>query len=62
MDEAASIEIDGHQPTAEQLAALALDSYGHFTAMQVGSSSVRGLALHLTRLTDAHEAMFGLEL
>ncbi len=61
-DEAESIEIDGLAPEPGQLARLALDSYGHFTAMQVRQNSVRGLALHLARLTSAHEEMFGASL
>ncbi|HEY3904710.1 MAG TPA: aminotransferase class IV [Streptosporangiaceae bacterium] len=53
------IEIDGADPSAEQLAAVALDDYGHFTTMQVRSRRVRGLSLHLARLTAAHSEMFG---
>jgi len=53
------IEIDGADPSAEQLAAAALDGYGHFTSMQVRSRRVRGLSLHLARLNAAHTEMFG---
>lgn len=53
------IEIDGAAPSSEQLAAAALDDYGHFTSMQVRSHRVRGLGLHLARLTAAHTEMFG---
>jgi branched-subunit amino acid aminotransferase/4-amino-4-deoxychorismate lyase len=56
------IEIDGLTATPEQLAAAALDGYGHFTAMQVRSYRVRGLDLHLARLTVAHRELFGTEL
>jgi branched-subunit amino acid aminotransferase/4-amino-4-deoxychorismate lyase len=56
------IEIDGHSPTPQQLAAAALDGYGHFTAMQVRGHQVRGLELHLARLTAAHLEMFGADL
>lgn len=56
------IEVDGQSPTPEQLAAAALDSYGHFTTMQVRSHRVRGLALHLARLTGAHRELFRTEL
>lgn len=52
------IEIDGLHPTAEQLAAAAVDGYGHFTAMQVRNSQVRGLDLHMTRLTAGHRELF----
>src|SRR5579871_755981 len=53
------IEIDGADPSQEQLTAAALDDYGHFTSMQVRSRRVRGLALHLARLNAAHSEMFG---
>jgi branched-subunit amino acid aminotransferase/4-amino-4-deoxychorismate lyase len=56
------IEIDGRSPESEQLAAAALDSYGHFTAMQVRNHRVRGLALQLARLTGAHRELFDTEL
>ena len=56
------IEIDGRVPTAEQLQNAALDSYGHFTAMQVRDRKVRGLALHLARLDAATSEMFGADL
>ncbi len=52
-------EIDGQSPSAEQLAAAALDGYGHFTAMQVRGHRVRGLELHLARLASAHLEVFG---
>jgi len=56
------IEIDGQSPTPEQLAEVALDGYGHFTAMQVRSQQVRGLEPHLARLTAAHRELFCAEL
>lgn len=56
------VEIDGQSPTAEQLTTAALDSYGHFTAMQVRGYQVRGLKLHLARLTAAHAELFGADL
>src|SRR5258708_15548965 len=56
------IEIDGLDPTPEKLAEAALDGYGHFTAMQVRSHQVRGLGLHLARLTSAHRDLFGADL
>ncbi len=58
-DEASSIEIDGLAPTPGQLATISLDSYGHFTAMQVRDHRVRGLARHQARLSAAHLEMFG---
>ena len=56
------VEIDGQSPTPEQLTAAALDSYGHFTAMQVRNHRVRGLSLHLARLAAAHLELFGADL
>jgi|SRR5919197_876053 branched-subunit amino acid aminotransferase/4-amino-4-deoxychorismate lyase len=53
------IEIDGRTATAEQLAFPALVNYGHFTAMQVRDSRVRGLDLHLARLDAATRELFG---
>jgi branched-subunit amino acid aminotransferase/4-amino-4-deoxychorismate lyase len=53
------IEIEGGTPTAEQLRVRALDSYGHFTAMQVRAGRVRGLAQHLARLDAANRELFG---
>ena len=53
------LEVDGSAPTAEQLRALALHGYGHFTAMQVRERRVRGLDLHLTRLAEGNAELFG---
>ncbi len=59
---AARVEIDGVSPTPDQILVAALDGYGHFTAMQVRNGRVRGLDLHLDRLTSAHSEMFGTSL
>jgi branched-subunit amino acid aminotransferase/4-amino-4-deoxychorismate lyase len=56
------IEIDGNRPDAGQLASVATDYYGHFTAMQVRDHRVRGLGFHLERLTRAHAELFGTSL
>jgi branched-subunit amino acid aminotransferase/4-amino-4-deoxychorismate lyase len=53
------LEYNGAAPTADQLRALALNGYGHFTAMQVRGGKVRGLDLHLARLDRATEELFG---
>lgn len=53
------MEIDGSAPTAARLAELALETYGHFTAMQVRGGRVRGLRLHLDRLDAANRELFG---
>jgi branched-subunit amino acid aminotransferase/4-amino-4-deoxychorismate lyase len=56
------VEIDGWPASADQLSALAQDSYGHFTAMQVRQGRVRGLDLHLDRLAAANQELFRLSL
>ena len=53
------LEIDGHEPSVEELRDAALSTYGHFTAMQVRGARVRGLALHLARLDAANRELFG---
>ncbi|HEX4787758.1 MAG TPA: aminotransferase class IV [Actinospica sp.] len=53
------LEIDGHQPSVEELRDAALSSYGHFTAMQVRGGRTRGLALHIARLDAANRELFG---
>jgi branched-subunit amino acid aminotransferase/4-amino-4-deoxychorismate lyase len=59
---ATRIEIDGRPGTLEQLRALTLPDFGHFTAMQVRGGAVRGLELHLARLSTANREMFGVGL
>lgn len=46
----------------DQLEALALTNYGHFTTMLVERGGVRGLSLHLDRLVDDCRAVFDVEL
>jgi branched-subunit amino acid aminotransferase/4-amino-4-deoxychorismate lyase len=55
---AARVEIDGREAAADQLRAFALGGYGHFTAMQVRNGQVRGLDLHLARLTAGNRELF----
>lgn len=50
---------NGQLATAEQLAPLAFAGYAHFTALQVRSDAVRGLDLHLNRLREASDELFG---
>lgn len=45
--------------TADDLAPLAFAGYAHFTAMQVRGGGIRGLDLHLQRLRDASQRLFG---
>jgi branched-subunit amino acid aminotransferase/4-amino-4-deoxychorismate lyase len=58
----AYVEIDGEQPSPGVLRSLALDHYGHFTAMQVRGGGVRGLAVHLRRLAAQSRELFDEEL
>jgi branched-subunit amino acid aminotransferase/4-amino-4-deoxychorismate lyase len=53
------IEIDGASATADQLRAVALGGFGHFTAMQVRGGKVRGLRNHMHRLDAANRELFG---
>jgi branched-subunit amino acid aminotransferase/4-amino-4-deoxychorismate lyase len=52
------VEINGVPATAAQLA-LAASAYGHFSTMQVRDGAVRGLSLHVQRLQEATERLFG---
>jgi branched-subunit amino acid aminotransferase/4-amino-4-deoxychorismate lyase len=56
------MELNGVPPTIEQIKALALTNYGHFTSMLVESGRVRGLSLHLQRLTRDCRYLFNTEL
>ncbi|MEG2804751.1 aminotransferase class IV family protein [Stenotrophomonas sp.] len=49
---------NGQRASAEDLAG-ALTNYGHFTSMQVRGGAVQGLDLHLQRLSQGTEALFG---
>lgn len=57
--QAARVEIDGTPASADQLRAVALGGFGHFTAMQVRNGAVRGLDRHLARLDTANRELFG---
>lgn len=52
-------QFNGRSATAEDLAPLAFAGYAHFTAMQVRDGRVRGLDLHLARLREASDELFG---
>ncbi|MCF2531816.1 aminotransferase class IV family protein [Yinghuangia soli] len=56
------MELDGVPATVDQIAALGLVNYGHFTSMRVDDGRVRGLALHLERLRRDCGVVFGAEL
>lgn len=51
--------LNGSPATADDLRALALANYGHFTSMQVRDGAVQGRALHVRRLQDATLELFG---
>ncbi|WP_420604706.1 aminotransferase class IV family protein [Methylobacterium sp.] len=51
--------IDGRIATTSDLTPLAFTGFAHFTAMQVRDRRVRGLDLHLERLRDGSQALFG---
>ncbi|MFD7284358.1 aminotransferase class IV [Streptomyces sp. NPDC059863] len=53
------IEVDGRPATETDLRLRALDTYGHFTAMQIRDGRVRGLDLHLARLDASTRELFG---
>lgn len=59
MIERVRIRVDGKLLPDEGLAQLAMVNYGHFTAMQIRSRRVRGLAKHIKRLQHAHTELFG---
>ncbi|MFC7341541.1 aminotransferase class IV family protein [Saccharopolyspora griseoalba] len=56
------MELNGRAPELDEIAALALTDYGHFTSMLVEDGAVRGLPLHVARLARDCRALFGVEL
>lgn len=50
--------LDGQPATADDLLALALSNYGHFTSMQVRGRAARGFDLHLQRLKSGTRTLF----
>lgn len=54
--------LDGVAATTDDLRALALSNYGHFTSMQVRGRAVQGFDLHLRRLRDGTRELFDAEL
>ena len=53
-----SVYCNGHRASADELAG-ALINYGHFTSLQVRGGAVQGLDLHLRRLRQGTEELFG---
>lgn len=56
------MELNGTTATPEQLKALALTNYGHFTSMLVEEGQVRGLSLHMQRLVRDCRQVFDADL
>jgi 4-amino-4-deoxychorismate lyase len=54
-----NVELNGRAPEPAQLHRIATLNYGHYTSLQVRDHKVRGLALHLSRLADGAEELFG---
>ncbi|MDH6697336.1 branched-subunit amino acid aminotransferase/4-amino-4-deoxychorismate lyase [Streptomyces sp. MAA16] len=55
----AMIELDGEPAAPDDLIALAVTNYGHFTTLLVEDGAVRGLDLHLERLIRDCRLLFG---
>jgi branched-subunit amino acid aminotransferase/4-amino-4-deoxychorismate lyase len=55
-------ELDGQPVSADDVAALALYNYGHFTSFLVEDGRVRGLTLHLARLVNDCRTLFDADL
>lgn len=55
-------ELNGIPADLDQVKALALSNYGHFTSMRVEDNRVRGLSLHLNRLVRDCRVVFDAEL
>jgi branched-subunit amino acid aminotransferase/4-amino-4-deoxychorismate lyase len=53
------MQFEGERARPDQLGALALYNYGHFTSMRAEHQRVRGLGLHLQRLVDDARQLFG---
>ncbi len=56
------MELDGAPLDPDDLAALALTNYGHFTTMRTERQRVRGLSLHLKRLAYDCRVLFDADL
>src|SRR5215208_4287170 len=56
------MELDGRRVEVDDIATLALYNYGHFTSMRVEDGGVRGLSLHLERLSRDCRVLFDADL
>src|SRR3954447_8146397 len=58
----AVMQLNGVPPTMDQVKALALTNYGHFTSMLAEDGHVRGLSLHMQRLARDCRLLFDVDL
>jgi branched-subunit amino acid aminotransferase/4-amino-4-deoxychorismate lyase len=56
------MRLNGVPPTMDQVKALALTNYGHFTSMLTEDGRVRGLSLHMQRLVRDCRLLFDADL
>ena len=56
------MQLNGVAPTMDQVKALALTNYGHFTSMLTEDGRVRGLSLHMQRLARDCRLLFDTDL
>ncbi|GGN25687.1 hypothetical protein GCM10011609_80170 [Lentzea pudingi] len=56
------MDLNGVPATLDQMKALALTNYGHFTSMLVENGAVRGLSLHMDRLARDCRQLFDQDL
>jgi branched-subunit amino acid aminotransferase/4-amino-4-deoxychorismate lyase len=56
------MQLNGVPPTTDQVKALALTNYGHFTSMLTEDGRVRGLSLHMQRLARDCRLLFDADL
>jgi branched-subunit amino acid aminotransferase/4-amino-4-deoxychorismate lyase len=56
------MQLNGVSPTMDQVKALALTNYGHFTSMVAEDARVRGLSLHMQRLARDCRLLFDADL
>jgi branched-subunit amino acid aminotransferase/4-amino-4-deoxychorismate lyase len=56
------MQLNGVPPTVDQVKALALTNYGHFTSMLTEDGRVRGLSLHMQRLARDCRLLFDVDL
>jgi len=62
MEDTGAMLLNGKPVDVDQLKVLGLTNYGHLTSMRVDAGRVRGLTLHLDRLSRDCRALFGAEL